>query len=80
MNFAVKSDIALTFLNAHEVPLSERTEIDPVSVPDVAEMATKITVLVRCNQFVLSCRPRSPGVDWLVRSERWRMVALDKFE
>jgi S1-C subfamily serine protease len=49
VNFAVKSDVALTFMKAHEVPLSEGTETDPLSAPDVAEMATKTAVVVRCN-------------------------------
>lgn len=49
VNFAIKANVAMNFLDAHSVPYELETEIQPIESSGVADKARQFTVLVNCN-------------------------------
>lgn len=48
VNFAINGSLAITFLEANRVALSNEIASTPLSPPDLAEGAREITVFIRC--------------------------------
>ena len=49
INFAIKSRVALLFLNTTSALLSDNSSLEAMAAPEVAKIATNIGVLIECN-------------------------------